>query len=157
MHQLFSMPGNEIWRDRVVRIRGVKRDDEVEDNFAVLVGVAQYIQHHTGIRSRPNVALAYDPKEGFNSSAGGALKGMVSTRSNTGISSGQQALLNYGTAYDFEAAAVPAGDAHVFQGALNAMLEEQKKKAARQPRSRHAFPQPRRRGGYKERRGSCNR
>jgi hypothetical protein len=66
---LLRLPGNARFADRVCKITGVQRADQPVEIWAVLVGVAQYIQdfHGIGIRTLANAVLEFDPSRGFNS------------------------------------------------------------------------------------------
>ena len=67
------------------------------DIYFVLLGAAQYINDYHNIKGRPNAKLYFDPSKGFNA---GALTLAEYTRNSSGIGSGQEILLSYGTDYD---------------------------------------------------------
>jgi hypothetical protein len=123
---LLRLPGNARFADRVCKITGVQRADQPVEIWAVLVGVAQYIQdfHGIGIRTLANAVLEFDPSRGFNS---GSLNVVVSTRKGDGIPAGSPILLNYGPNFNFESACAKDGS-DLFLGALNMVVESQRYK-----------------------------
>lgn len=112
---------NPRFGDRVCRIEGVHRAGEKVVVYAVLVGIAQFIQHYTGYRTRHNAILEFDPSLGFNS---GCLKVVASTRTGVGIAAGSPVLLNYGADYDFQN---PPPSDESYYGALDALFDSQRK------------------------------
>ena len=83
--------------DRACKIRGVMRPQKETTVWAVLVGVAQFVQHFRGHRARANPFLEFDATRGFNN---GALRVIAATRTGVGISAGPPVLLNYGPDFD---------------------------------------------------------
>lgn len=111
---------NARFADRVVSIPGVKRQGKEVELWAVLVGVAQFIQHFVGYRTRCNVVLQFDPSQGFNDS----LRVVVSTRTGGGIGAGQPVVLNYGPGFDLNVARLVSDDAYL--GALDRLFADQR-------------------------------
>lgn len=114
---------NPRFSDRVCRIDGVHRGGEKVTIYAILLGIAQFIQHYTGFRSRHNSILEFDPSHGFNA---GCLKVVASTRTGVGIAAGSPVLLNYGTSYGFSAQQKHQSD-DAYYGALDALFDSQKR------------------------------
>ena len=100
-----GMPGNDTFTGKVVVIPGVAREDGGTTGpvFAVLVGVAQHLQHFQGIKARPNASLKCEPMLGFNNAGEGALRIVCQTRGGYGIRVGGEILIDYGAAYDMRA------------------------------------------------------
>ena len=121
---LLRLPGNARFADRVCNILGVHRAEQPVEIWAVLVGVAQYIQDFHDIRPRANAVLEFDPTRGFNSDS---LKVVVCTRTGVGISAGSPILLNYGTNFNFESACAKNGS-DLFLGAWDMIVETQNHK-----------------------------
>jgi hypothetical protein len=118
---LLCIPGNERFADRVCKIKGVLRREEPVVIWAVLLGVAQYIQDFTQIRHRANVVLEFDPTRGFNSDS---LKVVVRSRNISGIAAGTQILLGYGPSFSVELPRGKNTDNH--RGSLDVLFESQK-------------------------------
>lgn len=111
---------NARFADRVVSIAGVKRQGQDVEIWAVLVGIAQFIQHFVGYRTRCNAVLEFDPSNGFNDS----LRVVVSTRTGGGIRAGQPVVLNYGPGFDVNGAQPLSDDAYL--GALDRLFADQR-------------------------------
>jgi hypothetical protein len=92
--------------------------------WAVLVGVAQYIQDFHDIGPHANAVLEFDPSRGFKSDS---LNVVVSTRKGDGIVAGSPILLKYGQNFNFESACAKDGS-DLFLGALNMVVESQRYK-----------------------------
>ena len=109
------------------KIHGVHRAEQPVEIWAVLVGVAQYIQDFHDIRPRANAVLEFDPTRWFNFDS---LKVVVCTRTGVCISAGSPILLHYVTNFNFESCAKNGSD--LFLGALDMIVETQKHKPAAQ-------------------------
>ena len=119
------LKANPRFRDRVVKIDGTKKAGSNVVVYAVLVGVAQYIQHYQGIRPRANATLRFRPSSGFNSCA---LEVIVSTRTGVGIAAGGPVLLDYGPEFDLaDAQRTMQSCGDVFSGALDAIFNAQRR------------------------------
>jgi hypothetical protein len=121
---LLRLPGNARFADRVCKIDGVHRAEQPVEIWAVLVGVAQYIQDFHDIGPHANAVLEFDPSRGFNSDS---LNVVVSTRKGDGIVAGSPILLKYGQNFNFESACAKDGS-DLFLGALNMVVESQRYK-----------------------------
>ena len=121
-----NQPGNSKYSDRTVLLPGVLQEGEARTVWAVLVGVAQYVNHYLGIRMAPNAKLVFTPASGFNE---GALMLKIATRNGAGVAKGSPLLLDYGDSFNL-AAAKDAKDgapvASVFRGALDVVFDSQK-------------------------------
>ena len=120
------------------KIPGVHRAEQPVEIWAVLVGVAQYIQDFHDIRPRANAVLEFDPTRGINSDS---LKVVVCTRTGVGISAGSPILLNYGANFNFESACAK-NSSDFFLGALNMVVESHRYKHTSQA-LRHVVPSAR--------------
>lgn len=132
LNGFLRIPGNEGWRNKVVRVSGVKKEGRPRDIYAVLVGVGQYINHYQGIKRAPNAQLVFSPHLGFSL---GALSVVASNRNGTGIAPGVEILINYGLEYDLtigeDLHAEP--QAKAMRGVLDLMFEQQKNEASGTP------------------------
>ncbi len=113
----FLSLGNDRFRDRIVGIGGMQHDGvpRASPAHAVLVGVAQFVQHYVTIRRSPNARWVFDPAAGFNS---GALKLVVQTRNAAGIAAGADIVVNYGATFDFTMGKSQEGE-HTLTGLLD--------------------------------------
>jgi hypothetical protein len=51
---------------RIVSIKNLRKDSVPQPPvFAVLIGVAQFVQHYVAIRKSPNAEFAFDAKDAF--------------------------------------------------------------------------------------------
>lgn len=118
--------GNDRFRDRIVGISGLQHDGvpRASPVHAVLVGVAQFVQHYVTIRRSPNARWVFDPGEGFNCSA---MKLVVQTRNAAGIAAGADIVVNYGAAFDFTVGKSQGGEAK-FIGLLEEIFKGQQKR-----------------------------
>ena len=91
------IPGNEQWRDKVVRIKGILKGGQPRDIFAVLIGAGQYVNHYQSIKRAPNASLVLDARKGFSF---GALSRYATHTNKRGIGPGMEILVNYGAQYD---------------------------------------------------------
>ncbi len=122
----FLKLSNGRFSDRIAQVDGVHRHQERITVWAVLIGVAQYVQHFESYRPRANTILEFDASVGFNNSGEGALKLVVATRTGVGIAAGAPVLLNYGMYFDFSAMCTKAHTTEI-QGALNVIFEAQRR------------------------------
>jgi hypothetical protein len=127
LQELLRIPGNEQFADRVCEITGVLRREQPVVIWAVLIGVAQYIQDHTDIRLRPNAVLEFDPTCGFNSDS---LKVIAYSRNYSGIAAGSPVLLEYGPSFTVESTRGKNVDHH--RGTLDILFESQKSRLPQQ-------------------------
>ena len=107
------------------KITGVLRREQPVVIWAVLLGVAQYIQDFRDIRPRANAVLDFDPTLGFNSDS---LKVVVCTQN--AIAAGSPILLSYGTPFKVES----AHDENVdnYRGTLDTLFDTQKSRLPQQ-------------------------
>ena len=119
-----SLPGNAQFGSRVVQIQNVHRNESPGSVWAVMVGVARYVEHFAGHRASPNCILQFDQAKGFNA---GSLNLVASRRNGVGISPNSQLLLNFGADFDIDAAkALASRDDASFRGALDLLFASQK-------------------------------
>ena len=92
--------------------------------WAVLIGVAQFINCFAGIRRAPNAKVIFNAAKGFNE---GALEIRISTRNGAGVAKGSPILVDYGPGFSMEEAARLVGGSHKnFRGALDATFASQR-------------------------------
>jgi uncharacterized protein YdaU (DUF1376 family) len=123
--KFFGM-GNDRFRDRIVGVNGLQHDGVPRESpvHAVLVGVAQFVQHYVTIRRSPNARWVFDPAAGFNSTA---LKLVVQTRNAAGIAAGSDIVVNYGATFDFTMGKSQEGE-NKFTGLLDDIFKGQQKR-----------------------------
>jgi hypothetical protein len=122
----FLSMGNDRFRDRIVGIGGLQHDGvpRASPVHAVLVGVAQFVQHYVTIRRSPNARWVFDPAAGFNSAA---LKLVVQTRNAAGIAAGSDIVVNYGATFDFTMGKRQDGE-NKFSGLLDDIFKGQQQR-----------------------------
>ena len=96
-----NLPGNAQFGSRVVQIQNVHHNKSPGTVWAVMVGVARYVEHFAGHRASPNCILQFDQSKGFNA---GSLNLVASLRNGVGISPNSPLLLNFGADFDIDAA-----------------------------------------------------
>lgn len=120
-----KLPGHAALADGVVAIYNVVLEEGRAPGtvFCVLLGAAYYVQHFTGIRSRPNVAFLPNPSAGMGSEL---LYLQVRTFNAQGIARSSPLVCSYGLGYDLAAKSfVEDGDDRVkrFRGALDEIFQ----------------------------------
>ena len=119
-----NLPGNAHFGSRVVQIQNVHRNKTPGTVWAVMVGVARFVEHFGRRRGSPNCVLHFDQTKGFNA---GSLNLMASQRNGVGISPNSPLLLNFGADFDIDAArALASRDDGTFRGALDLLFASQK-------------------------------
>ena len=87
------------YKDRTIQITGVKHPTKGPTTvWACLVGVAQYVQHYSGVRARPNATFNFDVSKGFNE---GALTLRCSSFNAAGIAPNKEIAVNYCAGFTF--------------------------------------------------------
>ena len=123
LESFLKLPGNAHYGNRVVQIQNVHRNREPGKVWAVLVGVARFVQHFAGQRPRPNCVLEYDPRKGFNS---GSFNVIANNRKKYGTKPVTPLLLDFGVDFDCGAAGAFPASRDSFRGALDIMFQSQK-------------------------------
>ncbi len=117
-----KLPGNAQFGSRVVQIQNVRHNRSPGTVWAVMVGVARFVQHFVGQHASPNCILEFEESKGFNSNS---LNLLASTHNGVGISPNSPLLLNSGADFDIEAAmGLASRDDASFRGALALLKAE---------------------------------
>ena len=85
--------GHDKYSDRVVVIKGIRKQGVPITVYAVLIGAVQFVNAFCGIRRGPNAKLVFTPTKGFNE---GALELIIATRNGAGVAKGSPIVIDYG-------------------------------------------------------------
>ena len=98
LDRFMSLPGNCMFRYRIVPIKGLRGDVEKSalPVYGVLVGLAQFAQHYLGIYRAPNATWTFNEGEGFSR---GSPELVV--ESNHGVAIDEDIVINCGPNFDF--------------------------------------------------------
>ena len=123
LNSFLKLPGNSHLGSRVVEIANFHHNKIPVTIFAVMVGAARFVQHFTILnRAAPNCILQFEQHKGFNS---GSLN-LLAKPSGVGIAPQSPLLLNFGMAFNHEAAKkLSLRDQRSFMGALDRLFKQQ--------------------------------